>query len=116
MPQVFNREETKKFRRELRKQNVGAEKELWSKLRHDKLGYRFRRQYGIGKYIVDFYCPRLKLVIEVDGATHAAEEEIKNDNIRQKYLESLGLIVKRYINADIYSNIGLVVYNIWKKD
>jgi very-short-patch-repair endonuclease len=53
---------------------------LWQKLRRQSLGYKFRRQYGIGKYIIDFYCQELRLAIEVDGITH--EDKIEYEEIR----------------------------------
>ena len=114
MPQVFNLPYQKALRRKLRKQEVGAEKKLWHRLKIDQLGFRFRRQYGIGKYIVDFYCPLLKLAIELDGATHSTNEEIKDDIKRQKYLENLGVTVKRYLNIDVYENLDVVVNDIYK--
>jgi very-short-patch-repair endonuclease len=114
MPQLFNRPENKHLRRKLRQQEIGAEKRLWYKIRRDQLGFRFRRQFGIGKYIVDFYCPALKLIIEIDGATHSTEAEIKYDATRQKFLESKGLTVKRYNNSDVYKNLDLVVSDIYE--
>lgn len=118
MARIFNLPNNKTIRRNLRKQEIGAESKLWYALKRDQLGFRFRRQYGVGRYIVDFYCPRLKLAIEVDGATHSTDEEIKNDKIRQEYLESLSLTVKRYTNTEVYESLDLVVENIrsacWK--
>ena len=113
MTEIFNLKNNKHLRRNLRKQEVGAEEKLWWELRRKNLGYRFRRQFGIGKYMVDFYCPKLKLIIEIDGDTHATDSEIKNDDIREKYLKDLGLIVKRYSNSDVYENISEVVNDIY---
>ncbi len=96
----------------LRKQPIKAERILWWKLRNKQLGYKFKRQFGIGKYIVDFYCPKLKLVIEVDGATHGTNQKITYDNTRQKYLESLGITVKRYLNIDIFEHLDDVMESI----
>ena len=112
MTQIFNQQKQKCLRRKLRKEPISCERKIWSKLRNNQSGYKFRRQYGIGRYIVDFYCPKLKLVIEIDGATHSTEEEEKNDEERQKYLESLGLTVKRYLNVDIINNFDEVAENI----
>ena len=75
-------------------------------------GLKFRRQFSIGKFIVDFYCAEEKLVIEIDGATHGTNKEIQTDEIRQKFLESQGLLVKRYTNTDIKENLQLVLENI----
>jgi len=114
MTVIFNKKTSINARRRLRKQKISAEKDLWNKLRRDRLGFRFRRQYGIGNYIVDFYCPKLKLIIEVDGATHSTDEEISNDRIRENYFKKLGLAVKRYFNSDIYNNLDLVTDNIYE--
>ncbi len=103
---------TKSFRRLLRQQPISCERILWQKIRNQQLGYKFRRQYGISSYVVDFYCPELKLIIEIDGATHGTESEIAHDLIRQEYLETLGLNVKRYLNVDIKNNLPLVLENI----
>jgi len=76
--------------------------------------FKFRRQYGIGKYIVDFYCPKLKLAIEIDGATHSTDEEIRKDKEREKFINRFGIIVKRYYNNDVYNNLDAVLSNIYE--
>ena len=76
-------------------------------------GYKFRRQHGIGNYVVDFYCPELQLIIELDGWFHGEEEQIKKDAIRQWYLELEGFCVVRYTNAQIKNEIKSVLANIW---
>jgi very-short-patch-repair endonuclease len=101
MTELFNLEKQKDRRRELRRQMSYTEKLFWHQVNNNKLGYRFRRQFGIGKYIVDFYCPRWQLVIEIDGPTHESEEDQGKDKIRQDFLESLGLKVRRYHNLEI---------------
>ena len=115
MTEIFNKNYQKELRRKLRKAPVRAEKELWQQLRNKRTGYKFKRQFGIGINIVDFYCPRLRLVIEVDGATHSTDEEIKFDKERQNYLEELGLVVLRYNNYDVYNNLERVVGSIVRK-
>jgi very-short-patch-repair endonuclease len=114
MTKVFNQPKQKLLRQNLRKMPIGCERKLWNRLRNKQLGYKFFRQYGIGRYIVDFYCPKLKLAVEIDGATHSADEEIKKDVIRQKFIESLGVTFKRYNNSDIKDNFSEVVYDIQK--
>jgi len=110
---IYNIKSQKALRQKLRNERPVSEKLLWSQLRNSQFGYKFRRQQGIGKYIVDFYCPKLKLVIEIDGATHETEEEVRLDKIRQNYLESLGLKVLRYHNLEIKEGLGgLVLYLI----
>lgn len=71
--------------------------------------YKFRRQYSIGKYIVDFYCQKSKLAIEIDGDSHYQIGAEYKDKTRQKYLESLGIKVIRFTNTDIYTNRDNVV-------
>lgn len=90
-----------------------GEKILWQHINRDQLGLRFRRQYGIGDYIVDFYCPKLKLVVEIDGLTHYEEKVFENDQIRQRYLEQLGLTVKRYNSEQVFNNLESVLTDIY---
>lgn len=85
---------------------------LWGGLREDIANFKFRRQHPISKYIVDFYCHKLKLVIEVDGSIHSSEENRKLDEIRQKNLEKLGLIVFRFTNEDVRNKIENVLEKI----
>jgi very-short-patch-repair endonuclease len=115
MTEIFNKKGTKIFRRFLRSQPISAERKLWYKIRRKQLDHRFNRQYGIGKYIVDFYCPKKRLVIEIDGATHGTEEEVERDNVREFFLKNLGLKIKRYTNRDIFDNIDLVVADIYRE-
>jgi very-short-patch-repair endonuclease len=93
--------------RELRNNMTAAEKKLWYEyLRNHK--YRFLRQKPIGNFIVDFYCSKLKLVIEVDGETHIDKSDILYDQRRTKELESYGLKVLRFWNYDVLGGIGAV--------
>jgi very-short-patch-repair endonuclease len=103
---IFNRKAQKPLRRQLRNTPTKAEAILWISLRRrDLLGYKFRRQHGIGPYIVDFYCPALKLVIEVDGATHEDNEVRVRDRIRQDEIESLGLKFVRLTDDEVLGNV-----------
>ena len=87
-----------------------AEQLLWNEIRNKKLGYKFRRQYSIGKFIVDFYSPEVKLVIEVDGDSHFYHSNSQElDTKRQGYIELLGLKVIRFTNYEIYQNLRGVV-------
>ena len=86
-----------------------AELKLWGYLRSRQINnFKFRRQYGIGKYVVDFYCPELRLAIEIDGDSHFQEHR-SYDNKRQRYLESLGLEVLRFTNQEIYYDLEQVL-------
>ncbi|KKW09314.1 MAG: hypothetical protein UY44_C0004G0029 [Candidatus Kaiserbacteria bacterium GW2011_GWA2_49_19] len=103
------------MRSELRKNKTKAEKILWSQLRLKRLGgLRFRRQHGIGPYVVDFYQADSKIVIEVDGDVHfsLAEQEIK-DRVRQRWLEGHGYIVLRYNNVDVFNNLDGILREIY---
>ena len=98
------------LKRRLRSDMTGPEIRLWSRLRARQLqGLKFRRQHGIGAYIVDFYCPEQSLVIEIDGDSHADAAQIVKDKQREKYLQSLGLRVIRYINDDVVKNLDGVL-------
>lgn len=103
---IFNRKNQKGLRQKLRNNATVAEKLLWSKLKGSQTGFKFRRQHGIGKYIVDFCCPKLKLVIEIDGDSHFLDETAKEkDRQRELYIHNQGFTIKRYNNIDIQSNL-----------
>jgi very-short-patch-repair endonuclease len=112
MTKISNRYINKSTRQKLRSNMTKGEKLLWYQINYDKMGFRFRRQFGIGKYIVDFYCPALKLVVEIDGFTHGNETVFANDQIREQYLRSLGLIVKRYNDQEIFNNLDQVLFDL----
>jgi len=96
----------------LRKFPTHEEIILWSYLRENQLGLKFRRQHPVSIYIVDFYCHKLKFVIEVDGLIHQNDDVKRNDEERQKRLEALGLKVLRFSNEEIKHNISSVVEKI----
>jgi very-short-patch-repair endonuclease len=105
----FNRN-LKYFARELRKNMTDAERALWSKLRRKQLnGHTFYRQKNIGNYIVDFYCPGAKLVVELDGGQHYTVEGRVKDDIRDDYLIALGLNVLRFSDLDVLKNMDGVL-------
>lgn len=92
----------------LRKQSTLAEILLWNELKGKKMsGFDFHRQKPIDIFVVDFYCPRLALVIEIHGVTHYGKEE--EDRNRQKTLESFGLHVFRFRDEDVKQNLEGVV-------
>ncbi len=101
------------LKRRFRSEMTPAELKLWSRLRGQQFqGLKFRRQHGIGPYIVDFYCPARALVIEVDGDSHADEYQTVNDAQRAAFLNSLGLQVLRYANDDIHKNLDGVLEDL----
>jgi very-short-patch-repair endonuclease len=97
----------------LRKNMTDAENVLWLKLRGKQLkGHQFYRQKIIGKYIVDFYCPKANLVIEVDGGQHYSETGKVRDRTRDDVLREMGIKVLRFSDRDVFENIGGVVEGI----
>ena len=99
--------------RELRENMTDAERRLWAKIRLKQLrGCQFYRQKPIGDYIVDFFCPRAKLVVEVDGSQHVSDEISEYDRIRDEYMSSLGLRVLRFTNTDVLKDVGGVIGRI----
>ena len=91
------------------------EAELWYKVLNKRrmLNYRFIRQRPINKYIVDFYCAKLKLIIEVDGESH--NDQIEYDKKRERYLQNKGLKVIHYTNIEIMCNLEGVYLDIEKR-
>jgi very-short-patch-repair endonuclease len=109
---IYNKN-LKPFAHKLRIAMTEEENKLWYKFLQP-LPVKVYRQRPIGKYIVDFYCPEACVVIEVDGSQHYDEENIKQDNIRDTFLNSIGLTVLRYTNFDIntkFSNVCEDLYN-----
>jgi very-short-patch-repair endonuclease len=98
----------------LRKNMTDAENMLWLKLRRKQLkGRPFYRQKIIGKYIVDFYCPKANLVIELDGGQHYSEIGKAKDRARDDVLAKMGIKVLRFSDRDVFENIGGVMEEIW---
>ncbi len=104
-------EKLKQIAREKRHKPTAEENILWQRLRRNQLqGYHFRRQHGIGPFIVDFYCESANLVIEVDGPVH--DYQIEKDKIRQQYLEELKFKIMRFTNDSVLKDLESVVYQI----
>ncbi|MGY3607332.1 MULTISPECIES: endonuclease domain-containing protein [unclassified Bradyrhizobium] len=99
--------------RSLRASQTSAEAKLWQALRNRKLArWKFRRQHPIDRYIVDFVTLDGKLIVEVDGATHSRDSEIKYDEARTELLEACGFLVVRVSNTDVYENLDGVLETI----
>ena len=96
--------------RELRREMTPAEKLLWHELRANKLGSHFRRQQVIAGFIVDFYCHKASLVVEVDGDIHDLQQE--EDARREKVLRELGLTIVRFRNEEVLRNLAPVIEKI----
>ena len=101
----------KELARKLRKNMTLSEVLLWNQLKKKKMkGYDFHRQKPIDNYIVDFFCPKLKLIIEIDGEVHKYKGE--NDEKRQNRLETLGFHFLRFNNIDVKKNMKDILVSI----
>lgn len=100
----------KQFSRNLRNNSTLTEVLLWQQLRAGRIrGYKFNRQKPLGNYIVDFYCKKLNLVIEVDGESHFIGDAPIRDKERQDILEGMGLEFLRFDDMDVKMNISFVI-------
>ena len=99
MTKIYNKFTEKGRRSRLRNQLSPAEAILWSKLqRRQMAGFKFRRQYSVSSYVLDFYCPDAKLAIEIDGDSHFQEDAAEYDGKRQTAIEQLGIRFLRFTN------------------
>ena len=100
----------------LRRGMTDAERKLWSLVRNSQLNVKFRRQEPFGKYVLDFYCPKAKLNIEIDGGQHYTDEGQRQDADRDRYLQEKGIKVLRFSNTDVLQNedgvIAVIIENI----
>ena len=100
----------KQRRRELRCNQSDAERALWAKVRSKQFfGMKFFRQYSIGPYILDFYCPTAKLAVELDGGQHNQGDKIEHDVVRSDYLKAQGIDVVRFWNNEVLLDIESVL-------
>lgn len=111
-----NLPECKCFRRDLRSNGTPAEGRLWTIIKSGQIdGLRFRRQYSVGDYILDFYCPKLKLCIELDGEIHFNENTYRYDSERSEYLwKNHGIKVMRYENKMVFDYPEAIIEDIRK--
>jgi very-short-patch-repair endonuclease len=108
-PEIFN------IAKKLRKIQTESEKLLWSRLNNNQIiGLQFRRQHPINRFIADFYCPKIKLIIEVDGSIHELPEYQVHDLGRSDVLNDFGITVIRFTNEQIIENIDSTVEQIKK--
>ena len=108
-----NQPYNKEYRRLLRHDMTPSERMLWKHISDKQLdGWRFRRQHGFGPNVLDFYCPVLKLCIEVDGEIHQRTDVVEKDKERTSFLESNGIKVIRFTNDEIENDISDVLERI----
>lgn len=113
MGDFYNKKNYTSLRRKLRQAMPKGERLLWNKLRNNQLNFKFRRQFGIDKFVVDFCCPKLKLIIEIDGLSHAEEDIFEKDQKREEFLVGLGFNIKRYSSKDVFEKTEEVVNDIF---
>ena len=103
----------REFSRDLRSHSTLSEVLLWQKLRASQFrGYDFNRQKPLGNYIVDFYCRKINLVIEIDGGSHDNEEAVVEDGKRQQILEELGVSFLRFSDLEVKNAMSFVLGEI----
>lgn len=99
---LHNKKELLEKRKALRNNATQAEKYLWQELKNSQIfNKKFRRQHSVDNYILDFYCPEIRLAIELDGEHHYEEEQKEYDKKRTEYLNEVGIKVIRFRNTDV---------------
>ena len=96
----------------LRQNMTEPELKLWEYLKTKPLGFKFRRQHPISVYVLDFYCHKLRLSIEIDGGYHLQKEQREKDLERTNYLKELGISEMRFTNSQILNEYNAVIKNI----
>jgi very-short-patch-repair endonuclease len=105
-PSRFNRSIVKTTQaRRLRRDSTDVEMRLWQKLRNRQLGADFRRQHPAGPFVLDFYCPSLRLAVELDGSQHADASNEARDQRRTRWLAERDVTVLRFWNSDVVENL-----------
>jgi very-short-patch-repair endonuclease len=108
-----NQKEQTLLRKTLRNNATAPEAILWLRLKGKQVeGLKFRRQFGVGPYVLDFYCPELRLAMELDGEVHNHYEAEEYDKMRTKFLNNNRITVLRYKNEVVYQNIEAIVEDI----
>jgi very-short-patch-repair endonuclease len=114
MDYLYNNVQKKDLRKKLRSGIGLPEIILGRELKSSKLGKKFRRQYGVGSHSIDFYCPELRLGIELDGNTHDNEQSFDYDQKRTTFIEKQNIRTIRYQNKDVLNNLSGVIEDIKK--
>ena len=113
MTKLYNKLSEKVKRRQLRQDITKAEKIIWAKIKNRQIeNCKFRRQYSVDKFVIDFYSPILKLAIEIDGDSHFEDDAVEYDIERQVFIESAGIKFIRFTNEDVYGNLSGVLESI----
>ena len=108
-------EYVKELAKQLRIEQTQAEAILWERLRGSRFaGYKFKRQYALGRYIADFYCSEARLVIEIDGGIHNGTDQREYDTIRDTELKARGVNIIRINNEQVFENIESTLELIYR--
>ena len=109
-PYIHNERDQKLLRQSLRNNATPAEAILWRALKGKQVdGLKFRRQFGVGPYVLDFYCPELRLGIELDGGVHQTSYTHEYDEMRTRFLKENRIRVLRFENEVVYNNIQGII-------
>ena len=112
---IYYNPKLKQLARNLRKKSTLSEVLFWNEIKGSKInGLQFMRQKPIGNYIVDFYCSKLKLAIEIDGESHGYKKSEKRDKEKDRYLSSLGIHVIRYEDFIVKKDIDSVIGHLYQ--
>ncbi len=116
MNESFSRESETDKRRQLRRSMPDAEVILWSRLKgRQLLGCKFRRQYSVGSFVIDFFSVEIKLGIELDGESHYQPGAPEYDRKRQQFFETFGIKIVRIVNTEVYENLDGVLEMIGRE-
>ncbi|MBD0302686.1 MAG: DUF559 domain-containing protein [Tolypothrix sp. T3-bin4] len=116
MTKLFNKTTEKLKRQQLRRNITKAEAIIWQKLRCKQIeNCKFRNQYSVEQFVLDFYSPEIKLAIEIDGESHFQEGAAQYDHERQIFIESAGINFLRFTNNQVYENLNGVLEMIAQK-
>ena len=105
----FNSSQLKYRRKDLRKKSTETETLLWEELRKNKLGVKFFRQYSVDGYVIDFYCPKKRLGVELEGEIHKRKTTKIYDIYRKKYLEAFGIKIIIFENKEIINSMKSII-------
>ena len=109
-PYIHNEASQKLLRQSLRNNATSAEAILWRALKGKQVdGLKFRRQFGAGPYVIDFYCPEIRLGIELDGGVHKTSYTNEYDEMRTKFLNENRIRVMRFDNEVVYNNVEGII-------
>ena len=113
MNKLYNKNTELEKRRLLRQNITKAEKLIWDNIRDRQLeNCKFRRQYSVDRFVIDFYSAEFKLAIEIDGDSHFQNGAAEYDQARQEFMESVGIKFIRFTNNDVYGNLSGVLESI----